>query len=241
MEVNTTNATAWELDSRTAAFQRNKRPRDLTISDDLSSSGSANSTPRKRARRIGKFGHQDVRDFVPLGASFSSTPTPLDEQVPSEDEAIHVEPSLGDEGLRSDDPSQSIAAQPLQDVQNGITASEDDRLGSPVPGDTKVSVSGVQTLPSHDHTTNEDSTNEGNIFKDEHALGEEKEINNKLGHKIGNMREPTSPLTSPIAWNPVNNIKIRTKLGGNSHKEAVEQVEQAVEAQASGAIREKGQ
>ena len=241
MEANTANPTAWELDSRTATFQRNKRPRDLTISDDLSSSGSANSTPRKRARRIGKLGHQDVRDFVPLGASFSSTPIPLDEQAPNEDKGMHAEPSFGGEGLQNHGSDQDIAAQSLQDIENGITASEDDRLESPIPGDTKVFVSDLQTLPSHDHPTNEGFTNGGATSKDEHALGAEKDMDNEFRHKISNTRDPTNSTTAPIAWNPVNKIKIRTRLGGNSHREAVEQVELVSKDEASGETREKGQ
>lgn len=240
MEVNTTSPAAWELDSRTAAFQRNKRPRDLTFSDDLSSSGSANSTPRKRARRVGKLGHQDVRDFVPLGASFSSTPIPLEEQAPGEDEAIHVEPSIGGEGLPNHSSNQDIAAQPLQDVENGIIASEDERPGSLIPRDTMIFVSEAKTLPSHEHPTDEVSTNGGTIPREEHALLAEKDIDNKFRHKITNTREPAS---SPIAWNPVNKIKIRTSLGGggNSHKEVIEQVEQPSKDEASGETREKGQ
>ena len=241
MEVNTANPTAWESDSRTATFQRNKRPRDLTVSDDLSNSGSANSTPRKRARRIGKLGHQDVRDFVPLGASFSSTPIPLDEQAPSKDKGMHAGPSLGGEGLQNHDSDQEIAAQSLQDVQNGITVSEDDGLRAHIPGDTKVFVSDIQTLPSHDHSANEGSTNGKAVSKDEHALGAEKDIDNEFRHEVSNMREPSNSTTAPIAWNPVNKIKIRTRLGGNSHKEVVEQVEQVSKDEASGETREKGQ
>ena len=241
MEVNTTNPTAWELDSRTAAFQRNKRPRDLTTSDDLSSSGSANSTPRKRARRIGKLGHQDVRDFVPLGASFTSAPIPLDEQAPSEDKGMDVEPSLGSEELQNHGSDQDIAAQSLQDVQNGITALEDNRLESPIPGDTMAVVSGVQTLPNHDRPTKEVSTNGGASPRDEHALGVEKDVDNILRHKNSNTREPANSTTAPIAWNPVNKIKIRTTLGGNSRKEVVEQVEQVSKDEVSGETREKGQ
>ena len=241
MEVNTATPTAWELDSRTAAFQRNKRPRDLTTSDDLSSSGSANSTPRKRARRIGKLGHQDVRDFVPLGASFSSTPIPLDEQAPSEDKGMHAEPSFGGEGLQNHGSDHDIAAQSLQNVENENTASEDDRLESPIPGDTKVFVNDVQTLPGHDHPTNEGSTNGEAVSKDENALGAEKDIDNQFRHKISNTKGPANFTTAPTAWNPVNKIKIRTRLGGNSHKGAVEQVEQVSKDEASGETREKGQ
>ena len=216
MEINTNNPTAWELDSRAAAFHRNKRSHDLTMSDDHSSSGSANSTPRKRARRAGRLHHQDVRDFVPPGASFSSTPIPLDERPPGGDDGMHVEPI-------------------------GIIASENDRIGSPIPEDTSVFINEDQTLPSHDYSTSDVSTNGGAISKDEHALGTKKFADKKLRHKIGDSNEPTNSTIAPITWNPVNSIKIRTKLGGNSHKEAVKQVEQASKDQASEGTREKGQ
>ena len=241
MVIITSNLTAWELDSRTATFHRSKRPHDLTIGDDHSSSGSAKSTPRKRARRVGKLGHQDVRDFVPVGASFSSTPIPLDEQAPSEDEGMHVGPSLGGEGLQNHDPEQDTTAQIPRNVHNGNTASENGRLGSPIPGDTMVFITEDQTLPGHDHPTKEVSTNVGAISKDEHTLGPEKDNDEKSHHNIGNARELTSSTIAPITWNPVNSIKIRTRLGGNSYKEAVEQVERDPKDEASGDTREKGQ
>ena len=241
MESNTTNPTAWNLDSRTAGFHQSKRPRDLTIRDDHSSSGSANSTPRKRARRIDKLGHQDVRDFVPVGASFSSTPILLDEQALGEDEGMHAEPSLGGEGLQNLDQDQEIAAKVSQDVHNRNTASEDGRLGYPIPGDTKVFNTEDQTLPSHDHSTDDFAMKGGAISMDDHAIGAEKDIDENIRHKIGNSREATSSTIAPITWNPVNSIKIRTRLGGSSHKEAVAQVEQDPKDEASGETREKGQ
>ena len=240
MEINTVNPTAWDLDSQTTHFHRNKRAHDLTIGDDHSSSGSANSTPRKRARRVGKLGHQDVRDFVSVGASFNSTPIPLDEQAPSEDEGMHVEPSLGPEGLQNRDPDQDIAAQFPQHVRNGITALEDGRLGSPILGDTKVVITEDQTLPRPDHSANEVSTSGDAISEGEHALGPEKDIDEEHRHKICNSREPPSSTAAPMTWNPVNSIKIRTRLGGMSHKEVVEQVEQASKDDTSGETREKG-
>ena len=241
MEVNTSNLTAWELDSRSATFHQNKRPHDLTIGDDHPSSGSANSTPRKRARRVGKLAHQDVRDFVPVGASFSSNPIPLDEQGTSQDEGMPVEPSIGGEGLQNHDPDQDTIAQIARNVHNENAASENGRLGPPIPGDTMVFVTEYQTLPDHDNPTKKVSTNGGAISKDEHTLGPEKDNNEEFHHIIGNTRELTSSTIAPINWNPVNSIKIRTRLGGNSHKEAVEQVERDPKDEASGDTQEKGQ
>lgn len=78
-------------DSRTATFER-KRPHDPAAGDTNSNTGSAKSTPRKRARRERGVGHQDVRDFVPDGASFSSNIVP-DSEVPgrgAEDTLEHL-------------------------------------------------------------------------------------------------------------------------------------------------------
>ena len=234
MEANTSSLKAWELDSRSATFHQNKRPHDLTIGDDHSSSGSAHSTPRKRARRVGKLFHQDVRDFVPVGASFSSTPIPLDEQATGQDEGMHVEPSLGGEGLQKHDPNQDTIARSPRNVHNGNAASENGRHGPPIPGDTVVFITEDQTLPGHDDPTKKVSMNGGLISEDEHT-------DEGFYHNIGNARELTSSTIAPMTWNPVNSIKIRTKLGGISHKEAVEQVERDPKDEASGDTREKGQ
>ena len=66
------------LDSCSATIER-KRPHDVIISDGSSITGSAHSTPRKRAKRVEKLGHQDVRDFVPVGATFSTSVVPVEE------------------------------------------------------------------------------------------------------------------------------------------------------------------
>ena len=241
MEVNRSNLTAWELDSRSATFHQNKRPHDLTIGDDHSSSGSANSTPRKRTRRVGKLAHQDVRDFVPVGASFSSTPIPLDEQATSQEEGMHVEPSLEGEGLQNHDPDQDTIAQVPRNIHNGNAASDNGRLGPPILGDTMVFVTEDQTPPGHNNPTKKVSTNGGAISNDEHTLRPEKVNDEEFHHNNGNAREMTSSKIAPITWNPVNSLRIRTRLGGNSHKEVVEKVERDPKDEAFGDTREKGQ
>lgn len=65
-----------EEDSRTATFER-KRPLELVSHDNPSTAGSVPSTPRKRAKHTGKQGHQDVKDFVSAGGSFSASAAPL--------------------------------------------------------------------------------------------------------------------------------------------------------------------
>lgn len=67
-----------------------KRPHTLISRDDASNAGSAHSTPRKRAKQAGKLGHQDVRDFVPVGGSFSTAAEPIDEAKEHSDEGSQV-------------------------------------------------------------------------------------------------------------------------------------------------------
>ena len=85
-------------DSGTATLER-KRPHNVTSRDDASNLGSASSTPRKRAKLAGKLGHQDVRDFVPVGASFSTSAVPIDEAQDSGDDSSQVESILDSETL----------------------------------------------------------------------------------------------------------------------------------------------
>ena len=67
----------------TPTLLERKRPHDV---DDVSNTVTAPSTPRKRAKRAGKPGHQDVRDFVPAGATFSTSVVPMEEVRNSSDE-----------------------------------------------------------------------------------------------------------------------------------------------------------
>lgn len=69
---------------------QHKRPHDLISRDDPSNAGSAHSTPRKRAKQAGKLGHQDVRDFVPVGGSFSTAAVPIDEAQEHIDQGSQV-------------------------------------------------------------------------------------------------------------------------------------------------------
>ena len=58
-------------DSRTATFER-KRPHDVASDGKFSDPESQSATLRKRTKYAGKPGYQDVRDFVPSGASFTT-------------------------------------------------------------------------------------------------------------------------------------------------------------------------
>ena len=79
-----------DIDSHPDTLER-KRPHNVISRDDTSNAGSAHSTPRKRAKQAGKLGHQDVRDFVPVGGSFSTTAVLKDEAQENSDEASQVE------------------------------------------------------------------------------------------------------------------------------------------------------
>ena len=65
------NENAADEDSRTATFDK-KRPLDVAVGEESLGAGSTKSTPRKRAKHAATMGHQDVRDFVPKGATFST-------------------------------------------------------------------------------------------------------------------------------------------------------------------------
>ncbi len=86
-----------------AATHQRKRPHGVVSRDDTSNAGSAHSTPRKRAKYAGKLGHQDVRDFVPVGASFSTSVVPVDEAQDSGDDGSQAEMSIKVETLNDDD------------------------------------------------------------------------------------------------------------------------------------------
>ena len=93
-----------DIDSPPATLER-KRPHNVVSRDDASNAGSAHSTPRKRAKKAGKLGHQDVRDFVPVGASFSTIAVPMDQVEENGDEASQVELSPKAAGSYRDSPA----------------------------------------------------------------------------------------------------------------------------------------
>ena len=83
--------------SATATLLERKRPHDV---DDASNTVTAHSTPQKRAKKAGKPGYQDVRDFVPVGATFSTSVVPMEEVRDSSDEdGSKVEIDQDSEGL----------------------------------------------------------------------------------------------------------------------------------------------
>ena len=83
----------------TATTLERKRPHDVITSDDASSTGSARSNSRKRSRNAAKLGHQDVRDFVPVGASFSTSAVPIDETRGSGDDGSQKDLDVNTETL----------------------------------------------------------------------------------------------------------------------------------------------
>lgn len=91
-----------DTDTHTATLER-KRPHDVVSRDDASNAGSAHSTPRKRAKHVGKLGHQDVRDFVPVGGSFSTSAVPVDEAQDSGDDGSQAEIGLKAETFSDDE------------------------------------------------------------------------------------------------------------------------------------------
>ena len=102
MDPPTEGAMDGDTDSRTTTLER-KRPYDLAIGDGNSNASSINSTPRKRAKYTGKLGHQDVRDFVSTGASFSSSAVPFDDVSASEGESVQLVASIKNKEVEGDD------------------------------------------------------------------------------------------------------------------------------------------
>ena len=102
MDPSTEGAMEGDTDSRVATLER-KRPYDPAIGDGNSNAGSVTSTPRKRAKYTGKLGHQDVRDFVPNGASFSSSALPFDDVSASEGESVQLVASIKNKEVEDDD------------------------------------------------------------------------------------------------------------------------------------------
>ena len=98
MATSAADPTKQDPDSGTATLER-KRPHDVIFPHDASNIASAYSISRKRAKYAGKLGHQDVRDFVPVGASFSSNVVPIDEAQDSGDDESQAEMSLNAESL----------------------------------------------------------------------------------------------------------------------------------------------
>ena len=78
MATNAADPMEQDTDSRTASFDH-KRPYEVSSNDTASNAGRGHSTPRKRLKRTGKLGDQDVRDFVPVGANFSKSAVLVDE------------------------------------------------------------------------------------------------------------------------------------------------------------------
>ena len=90
-----------DIDSRTATFER-KRPYDIDAGDDTSNAGSPASTPRKRVRCTGKLAYQDVRDFVPSGANFSSSAIFLEAETDGEIEGPQLVAPTKSEDMKDD-------------------------------------------------------------------------------------------------------------------------------------------
>ena len=78
MATNAADPMEQDTEPPTATFDR-KRPHEVSSNDGASNDGRGHSTPRKRSKRAGKLGDQDVRDFVPVGASFSKSAVLVDE------------------------------------------------------------------------------------------------------------------------------------------------------------------
>ena len=122
------------MDSRTASFDR-RRPHDQYTDGGIETSTSSQSTPRKRARRGRQTDGQDLRDFVPGGASFSST------DLPSRDrsESPPQQSTHGVEVGRDNALSTSTGAAPLINWNLGSKAKIRTTLGGTRPAVSMIS------------------------------------------------------------------------------------------------------
>ena len=175
-----------DIDSRIATLER-KRPNDVISRDDASSPGSAHSTPRKRAKHAGELGHQDVRDFVPVGASFSTSAVPVEDAPNSSDDGSQANRNPYSEALS--DQSALISSSEDMEVHQGngsgqidkVTA--EDSIHSEISENTSPQV--VHTTPSVNrnavNTTKIRTTLRGSIGKVKNLV-EEPSLTNE-GHK----------------------------------------------------------
>lgn len=118
MATNAADSMEQSTDSPTATLER-KRPHNVVSRDDSSNAGSAHSTPRKRAKHAEKLGHQDVRDFVPVGASFSTSVVPVDEAQDIGDDDSQAEISLKAEIL-SDYEALEVSESDVAERENAL-------------------------------------------------------------------------------------------------------------------------
>ena len=124
MSTNAADPMEHDTDLGTATLER-KRPQSVVSRDDASNIGSAHSTPRKRAKRAARLGPQDVRDFVPVGASFSTSVVSIEEVPDSGHDSSQEETNLTAK-LLSDD--EVLRASGLEGADQGKALVEGRRL-----------------------------------------------------------------------------------------------------------------
>ena len=118
MATNAADPMEHPTDLGTSTVQR-KRPRSVLSRDDASNAGSAHSTPRKRSKRAGRWGPQDVRDFVPVGASFSTSVVPIEEGLDSFDDSSEEETNCTTR-LSSDDEAHELSEPDRADREKAL-------------------------------------------------------------------------------------------------------------------------
>ena len=85
-------------DSRTASFRKRPHLHTPNLDDDTQLSSGNSNTARKRAKHVSRTGEQDLRDFVPLGAGFSTAAGVLEGQGEIETHYISDDSSAESEG-----------------------------------------------------------------------------------------------------------------------------------------------
>ena len=226
-----------EITSRVAAFQQNKRPHDRAIGDDNSSS---DSMPRKRARRTGKLGHQDVGDFVPFGASFTSNPMLFDHGLHGENESAQNDDFNQSGDLQGHETNVQTTAQRQSGEQPGNTASEDTGTRGNIPRVTNNREAERRASRNPEDLPNNASMKKNALSEKGPCLKVETNVVREPQAAVSTTNGQSKSEITTLSWNPVKKLKVRTSLSGGLHKGEDICGEQTPTDDNSGEAQEKG-
>ena len=163
MATNAADPMEQDTEAPTATFDR-KRPHEVSSNDAASNDGRGHSTPRKRSKRAGKLGEQDIRDFVPVGASFSKSAVLVDE----------IQDSCDDDGSQAETSDHAKVALDGESLMIELADGVSNTNGVPaIKAAPPVNWNAVNTLSTKIRTTlggnvgkPKDSTNGANLVND---------------------------------------------------------------------------
>ncbi len=174
-------------DSRTASIRRKRHLIASNPDKDPQRSSSDGSTPRKRAKRQPRTGDQDLRDFLPLGAGFSTTAEVLEDHEGIETHYISDDSSKGSEGgvtLSTSEAAHSGRVVPAMNWNSGSKATIRTTLGG---GRVQSTIpSSIRKLEPN-NTSSGGPKNPSSIpleRKGEHAVGSDIENEENKGCRV---------------------------------------------------------